>query len=242
MMLLQVKNLNVKIEDKNILSDISFELDKWEILSLLWHNGSGKTTLLKAIMWLIPSSGEIIFKWENIQSLSISERAKKWIWYIMQEVPEYTWILVWDYVKNVLSKFNKFDEKKISELFDLFGMDWNTYKERNFDSHLSGWEKKKIEIITSFLLDRDLYLLDEIEVSLDATSRQILVQLIESYKKQWKSFVIVSHHEELIKLWQKALLLCNWKIQEYWNLNNILNLYLGRCEGCDLQNNCGSSN
>ena len=237
-MVLEIKNLSVTIENKKILSNINFILEKWKILSLLGHNGSGKTTLLKAIMWLLPTKGDIFFLWKNVSQLNITERAQKGIGYIMQEVPEYTWILVWDYIKNILEKFNKFDVQKVEELFDLFWMDWNTYKKRNFDSHLSGWEKKKIEIITSFLLDRQLYLLDEIEVSLDVTSRQILVDLIRKYQQEGKSFIIVSHHEELIKLGETGLLLCNWQIQQYWRLENLLNLYLGRCLDCEVTNNC----
>ena len=239
-MLLEVKNLSVKLENKEILSNISFQLGKWEILSLLWHNGSGKTTLLKAIIGLISSKGEIIFKWKEIQNLSVSERAKLGIGYIMQEVPEYTWITVWNYVKNILEKFNKFDEEKVSSLFDMFWMNWKLYEKRNFDMHLSGWEKKKIEIITSFLLDKQLYLLDEIEVSLDATSRKILADIIKSLQKEWKSFIIVSHHEELINLWENALLLCNWKIQSSWKVKELLDLYLWRCVSCSDIDNCSS--
>jgi len=240
-MLLSLHNLQVVINNKSILQNITFDLAEGESLSVLWHNGSGKTTLLKAIMWLVPASGEIIFEWKNIVNEEVFQRARLGIGYIMQEVPEYTWIKVFDYVKNILDLENKFDESQIAYYFDLFWLDWGKYKNRNFDSHLSGWEKKKIEIITTFLMDKKLYLLDEIESSLDVTSRLILADIIKQFQKQWKSFIIVSHNEEIIKLASKGVLLCNWSIQALWELEKLLNIYLNKCENCESKGGCDFS-
>jgi chromosome segregation ATPase len=62
------------------------------------------------------------------------------------------------------------------------------------------------------LLERDIYLLDEIETSLDANSRQVLIDFIK--QKSNTSFIIVSHNQDMIKLADEALLLCNGKIQQ----------------------------
>ena len=234
--MLKLEKLNVEIEWKKILLNINLELEQNEILALLWHNGSWKTSILKTIMWLYNWDWKIIFNGEEIQELEIFERANKWIGYIMQEVTEYTGISVSQYVKGILK--DKFDEQKINEQFDLFGLDWETYKIRNFDSHLSWWEKKKVEIIVSFMLDKQIYLLDEVETSLDATSRNILKNMILEQQKQGKSFIIVSHHEELVKLAETAILLCNWQIQEKWDTEDLYNKYTGSCENCNLKNNC----
>ena len=235
--MLKLEKLNLEIDWKKILSNINLELKNNEILALLWHNGSWKTSILKTIMWLYNWDWKIIFNGEEIQELEIFERANKWIGYIMQEVPEYTGISVAQYVKGILK--DKFDEQKINEQFDLFGLDWETYKTRNFDSHLSWWEKKKVEIIVSFMLDKQIYLLDEVETSLDATSRNILKNMILEQQKQGKSFIIVSHHEELVKLAETAILLCNGQIQEKWNTEDLYNKYTWSCIECGLKNNCG---
>ncbi len=234
--MLKVKDLIVEINWKKILDKISFQLENNQTLALLGHNWSGKTTLLKAIMGLVPAKGEIIFEEENIVDKEIFQRARMGIGYIMQEVPEYTWIKVYDYVKNILDLEKKFDEEKIAYYFDLLGLNWETYKDRNFDTHLSWWEKKKIEIITTFLLDRKLYLLDEIEASLDATSRQILAQIIKDLQNDWKSFILVSHNEEIISLANEGILLCDGKLQAQWDVKTLLNLYLNRCEMCNWKN------
>jgi len=235
-MLIDIKNLNITIWWKNILKDVGFSLWEWDILSILWHNGSWKTTLLKSIIWLVPSSWTILFDNEDISKLKIYERANKWISYIMQEIPEYTWMTVYNYLKNILK--DKFDEKKIYELFDLFWLDYEIYKERNFDQHLSWWEKKKIEIITNFMMDKKLYLLDEVETSLDATSRAILIDLILEKSKNWTSFIIVSHNKDLIEIASNWILLCNQQIQQTWNIKELFKKYIWECENCQKKDNC----
>ncbi|MCD5382960.1 ATP-binding cassette domain-containing protein, partial [Candidatus Gracilibacteria bacterium] len=182
--MLKINKINLKIGEKKILNDISFEVKKGEIFNILGHNGSGKTSLLKSIIGLNKVNGEIFFDGENISKLDISEKSEKGISYIMQEIPEYTGISIKNYIKKILEKNGKkIDDEKIffelKNFFTNFGLDFEKYQERYFDSHLSGGERKKIEIITNFLMDKKFYLLDEIEASLDATSRDVLIKIIK---------------------------------------------------------------
>jgi ABC-type transport system involved in cytochrome bd biosynthesis fused ATPase/permease subunit len=78
-----------------------------------------------------------------------------------------------------------------------------------------------------------LYLLDEIEASLDATSRDVLIKLILEYQKAWKTFIIVSHSKDILELASRGLLLCNWIIDLYWENKKLLKKYFWECEGCE---------
>ena len=242
--MLKINNLNLKIQDKNILENINFSVNKWEIFNILWHNWSWKTSLLKSIFWLNKADWEIFLNWENISDLKISEKSWKWISLIMQEVPEYTWIKVETYIQNILEKnWKNFsdDEKFFEEMkkfFQDFWLDFEVYKERFFDSHLSWWERKKIEIITNFLMDKKLYLLDEIEASLDATSRDVLIKKIKEESKKWKTFVVISHSKDILELAENWILLCNCKIQESWENSILLKKYFWECDWCWVCNNC----
>lgn len=229
--MLKVEKLNFKIEEKKILNDISFNINKWDIFNILGHNGSWKTSLLKSIIWLNDVSWDIILSWESLNEISIPDRANMWISYIMQEIPEYTWISVETYLKWILK--DKFNIENISKLFEDFGLNFEVYKSRYFDSHLSGWERKKIEIITNFLMDKDLYLLDEIEVSLDATSRDVLIKLIKKLNKEWKTFIIVSHSKDILEIADNWILLCNWLIDIIWENKILLKKYLWSCDWCE---------
>lgn len=250
--MLKINKINLKINEKNILDNINFSVKKWEIFNILWHNWSWKTSLLKSIIWLnkIEENWEIFLDWKNISELEISEKSWKWISYIMQEIPEYTWISVENYVKKILEKAGKifldweknfFEEEKIfsevKKLFSDFWLDFEVYKDRYFDSHLSWWERKKIEIITNFLMDKKLYLLDEIEASLDATSRDVLIKLIKKENEKWKTFIIVSHSKDILELAENWILLCNWSIQEEWGNLKLLKKYFWECSTCEENNN-----
>ncbi len=215
-----------------ILKDLSFEIWKWEILSVIWHNGCGKTTLLKTIIWLEDCQWDIFVDWKNICKKTTFERAKLWIAYIMQDIPEYTWISVLNYTKWILQ--DNFDEKKLADWFESFGLSWEEYKIRYFDNHLSGGERKKIEIITTFLLDKDIYLLDEIENSLDVYSKQMLKKIIAKVSKKGKIVIIVSHNDEILKLANRWVLMCNWKIENIWDLNKLLWKYWSACKNCEI--------
>lgn len=234
-MLLNIQNLNIKLSWEKIFENISFQISSWEIFSVLWYNGSWKTTLAKSIMGLIESKWDMVFDNQNIENLKIHERANTWIAYIMQEIPEYTWITVYNYIKNILK--DKFDKQKILELFELFWLDFETYKERNFDQHLSWWEKKKIEIITNFMMDNKLYILDEVETSLDATSRTILKDLISKKAQNGVSFIVISHNDDLISIATNGILLCEGKVQESWKVDKLLKKYLSSCKNCKENNN-----
>ena len=229
--MIKIEKLNLEINDKEILNNISFEVKAWEIYNILGHNGTWKTSLLKSIIWLNKVDGEIIFWEKNINDLSISQRANSGISYIMQEIPEYTGIPVETYLKWVLKK--KFNLEKVSKLFEDFGLNYEAYKTRYFDSHLSGWERKKVEIITNFLMDKELYLLDEIEASLDATSRDVLIKLIKKLNKKWKTFIIVSHSKDILELSKNWVLLCDWKIDLVWKNKKLLKKYFWECEWCE---------
>ena len=228
--MLKIENLNLEINSKKILSGISFEVSSWEIFNILGHNGSGKTSLLKSIIWLNKVSWDVIFSWESLSDLNIPSRSNKGISYIMQEIPEYTGIPVESYLKNILK--DKFDLDKVSNLFEDFGINYEVYKTRYFDSHLSGGERKKVEIITNFLMDKDLYLLDEIEASLDATSRDVLIKLILKENKAGKTFIIVSHSKDILGLASKWILLCDWNVDATWENSKLLGKYFWSCKWC----------
>jgi len=232
--MIKIEKLKFVVWEKEILKNISFDVKSWEIFNILGHNGSGKTSLLKSIIWLNKVEWNIIAghpQGVSLQELTIPERANSWISYIMQEIPEYTGIPVETYLKWILKE--KFILENVSKLFEDFGLSYETYKTRFFDSHLSGWERKKVEIITNFLMDKDLYLLDEIEASLDATSRDVLIKLIKSENKKWKTFIIVSHSKDILELAENWILLCAWKIDKVWENSKLLKKYFWSCEGCE---------
>jgi ABC-type multidrug transport system ATPase subunit len=81
-----------------------------------------------------------------------------------------------------------------------------------------------------------LYLLDEIEASLDATSRDVLIKLIKAENKKWKTFIIVSHSKDILELASRWILLCNWVVDKTWENSKLLKKYFWSCEWCEGEN------
>lgn len=220
--MLKVQNLSNKI-----LKNIDFQIDQWEIMWLVGANGSGKSTLGKSIIGLQKNQkGKIIYQDKDITDSSPSQRAQKGLCYIFQHIPTYWHIKVQDY-------FDAFIDDIETDYFDMFGISWDDYKNRYFSDELSGGERKKLEILLNFMLDKDFYIIDEIETSLDQFSKQALKKLIKQMNQDWKTFLIISHNEQIQDLSDESILLCDGEIKMIDDTQKVLKYDKDNCETCE---------
>lgn len=204
--MLKIEKLNVNIENKEILRDISFEAKSGQIVVITGSNGSGKTTLLETIMGITPSkSGKIILNGEDISSLDISQRAKKGVALAFQHPTLFKGLTV----QNLLEISNK-NAKKLDFACDYLsqvGLCARDYLDREFNSSLSGGERKRIELATVLALNADVNLFDEPESGIDMWSFESLTSIFQNLKKQGKTVVIVSHNKRIMESADQIILL-----------------------------------
>ncbi len=219
--ILTLKNLDIKIDKKNILKDININAKSGECIAILGQNGEGKSTILKTIMGHYSTSigkGEIIFKENLINNLKSFERSKLGIFLINQNPIEIEGLKTIDFYKSILNakgiklktiEFYKTIEKNLK----LVNLNQDIL-ERDFNLGFSGGEKKRNEIIQMLLLKPELILVDEIDSGLDVDSFKIIVDILKQQLKNGKTMIIVSHNKELIKQLQpnKIYLLANQTI------------------------------
>ncbi len=204
--MLSIKNLSVDINEKHVLKDISFNLDKGEVIAILGPNGHGKSTIFKSIFnhYIIKkTSGQILFNDKDITNLTPDEISKLGIFLapqISEEIPGVTMI---DFLKLTI---NSHREQPI-QLMELFKKTETYLKELNLDRSIlerhvnlgfSGGEKKKSEILQMLLLDPQLLLLDEIDSGLDVDSLNIIINKIKEWQTPEKSIIITSHNEKIL--------------------------------------------
>ena len=172
---MKIKNLNKKINDRNILSDIGFFLAEGNIVSLIGSNGVGKTTLIKIIAGVLKyDSGTIDFN-------------KKEVLYIPQEFDAKNQKTIREY----FNYHNIFEEYKIEKLINLFDLD----KTLDDDIHtLSPGQKTKLDLFLLHLLKTDIYLLDEPTNNLDMKTTLMLEKFINALKNK---MLIVTSHDRL---------------------------------------------
>ena len=162
-MKIEAKNLVKIYGDRSVVNDISFEMNKGEVVCLLGPNGAGKTTTFYMVVGLIkPYRGQILLDGQDITTWPMNIRAKAGLGYLPQEASIFRKLSVEDNIKLVLQMNDKltYREKKykLEELLEEFGIK----RLRHYAAvSLSGGERRRVEIARALAASPDFMLLDE---------------------------------------------------------------------------------
>lgn len=162
-MRIEAKNLIKIYGDRSVVNDVSFDVNKGEVVCLLGPNGAGKTTTFYMVVGLVkPNSGNIFIDGEDISSWPMNVRAKAGIGYLPQEASIFRKLSVEDNIKLVLQMNEKLTEdekkRKLEELLSEFGV----LKLRSYSAvSLSGGERRRVELARALAASPDFILLDE---------------------------------------------------------------------------------
>lgn len=162
-MRIEARNLVKVYGDRSVVNDVSFDINKGEVVCLLGPNGAGKTTTFYMVVGLVkPYKGHVYLDDDDISSWPMNLRAKAGIGYLPQEMSIFRKLNVEDNIKLVLEMNDKLTvnekRKKLEELLTEFGV----LKLRKAPSiALSGGERRRVEIARALAASPDFMLLDE---------------------------------------------------------------------------------
>jgi Fe-S cluster assembly ATP-binding protein len=231
MPLLEINNITYTAGDKKILDDFSLSIESSEVHALLGTNGTGKSTLAYVIMGCEgykPALGEILFNGKAIDELKIHERAQLGIIMAWQEPVRFEGINV----RNYLTLKSK--EADPSMYLEMVGLHPELYLHRMVDKSLSGGERKRIELASILALHPKLALLDEPDSGIDMLSTQDIINVINVFKKNGSSVLLITHREEISLIADKASQMCRGKIVCSGNPEKVAEYYKSRkCLVCD---------
>jgi len=207
-MKLQIKNLSVEIQEKEVLNDLNLEIKKGEIHAIMGPNGVGKSTLSRVIMGdnnYKVLTGDILFDEKSILPLTTDQRSRLGIFLAMQYPTEIDGVSNQDFLRTAISA----KEQKRVGLYDFITRCEKSIKDLNMDKELihrplnvgfSGGEKKKNEVLQIKLLKPSLIILDELDSGLDVDSLKIVSQNLLAYLKENKdtSIIIITHHNMIL--------------------------------------------
>jgi Fe-S cluster assembly ATP-binding protein len=209
-MLLEIKDLYVAIDGKNILKGLNLSIGKGEVHAIMGPNGSGKSTLAKVLAGH-PSyevtKGEILYQGKNLLDLEPDERAREGVFMAFQypvEVPGVSNSQFLRLAYNEKMKHIGGEELDPLEFNDLLKekakiveMDPSFFK-RSVNEGFSGGEKKRNEILQMAVLEPKLALLDETDSGLDIDALRIVAEGVNQLKNSENGIVLVTHYQRLL--------------------------------------------
>jgi Fe-S cluster assembly ATP-binding protein len=208
--LLEIKDLQVSINENEILKRLNLTVNKGEIHAIMGPNGSGKSTFSKVIAGhpaYSIMSGDIIFKGSSIIDLESEERSHLGIFLAFQYPIEIPGVSNEDFLRLAYNSKQKFYNKPevdpleflsiVTEKLKLVNMS-PMFLSRNVNEGFSGGEKKRNEILQMILLDSELTILDEMDSGLDIDALRVISSGINNFMNSNKSIILITHYQRLL--------------------------------------------
>lgn len=205
---LEIKNLHVRIEEKEILKGVNLTINTNEIHAIMGPNGTGKSTLSAAIMGhpaYEVTEGEVLLDGENILELETDERARAGLFLAMQYPSEIAGITNAEFMRASINA-RRDDDKKISVMDFINKLDdkmatlemAEEMAERYLNEGFSGGEKKRNEILQLMMIEPTFAILDEIDSGLDIDALQVVANGVNAMRGEGFGCLIITHYQRLL--------------------------------------------
>ncbi len=208
--MIKIKNLQARVEEKEILRGINLEINTGEVHAIMGPNGSGKSTLSSVIAGREDyevTGGAIDFEGEDLLDLDPEERAHKGIFLSFQYPVEIPGVTVSNFIKTAINESRKGRGEepmearemlaKMREKTALLEMD-KSYLSRSLNEGFSGGEKKRNEIFQMAMLEPKLAILDETDSGLDIDALRIVANGVNKLRSEDNAVVVITHYQRLL--------------------------------------------
>ncbi|WP_414043676.1 Fe-S cluster assembly ATPase SufC [Macrococcus animalis] len=205
---LEIKDLHVSIEGKEILKGVNLTIKQNEIHAIMGPNGTGKSTLSAAIMGhpkYEVTQGEVLLDGENVLEMEVDERAQAGLFLAMQYPSEISGVTNADFLRSAINaKREEGNEinlmqfiKKLDKNMEFLEMDLDM-AQRYLNEGFSGGEKKRNEILQLMMLEPKFAILDEIDSGLDIDALKVVSKGINQMRGDNFGCLIITHYQRLL--------------------------------------------
>ncbi|MCB0537575.1 MAG: LPS export ABC transporter ATP-binding protein [Chitinophagales bacterium] len=206
---LRAEKLQKSYKKRKVVNDVSFQVNKGEVVGLLGPNGAGKTTSFYMVVGLVqPDGGKVFLGDEEITNLAMYKRAKRGIGYLPQEASVFRDLSVEDNIMAILefTPLNKQERKdRLEELLSEFGLQ---HVRKSSGKVLSGGERRRTEIARGLATSPEFILLDEPFAGIDPIAVEDIQKIINKLKKKNIGVLITDHNvQETLSITDRAYLL-----------------------------------
>ena len=212
--LLKAEHLVKVYGGKQVVSGLSLQVGKGEVVGLLGPNGAGKTTAFYMTIGLIkPDSGKVYFNGQEVTHLPIDERAKMGMGYLAQEPSVFRHLTVEDNILCILETLDISPEERKSRLQMLLSELHLTSLSKKKASSLSGVERRRLEITRALIIQPSLLLLDEPFANIDPLAVNDVKTMIRHLKSKGISVLITDHNaREIFTIVDRSYLVRDGKV------------------------------
>ena len=209
---LEIRNLHVSIENKEILKGVSLTVKAGEIHAIMGPNGTGKSTLAYTLLGhpnYIVTEGEILFKGQNVLELEPDERSRLGMFLAFQYPVAIPGVTVANFLRTAMNSRRRADNpedkgipipefrKLLKEKMDMLKMDHN-FAGRYLNDGFSGGEKKRAEILQMATLKPEIAILDETDSGLDIDALRVVAEGVNALAGPGLGVLVITHYQRLL--------------------------------------------
>jgi lipopolysaccharide export system ATP-binding protein len=233
---LTANNLAKAYRGREVIQDVSLEIDSGQIVGLLGPNGAGKTTCFYMIIGIIAADrGSININGEDITALTMHERARRGIGYLPQEASIFRKLSVGDNILAILqtrSDLNK--QQRLARRDELLEEFHVRHLSESLGQSLSGGERRRVEIARALATEPEFIMLDEPFAGVDPISVSDIKQIINHLRDRGIGVLITDHNvRDTLDICEKAYIVGEGRIiasgtaEDVLNNEHVRQVYLG---------------
>ena len=205
--MLEIKDLYVEVDGKEILKGVSLKVNQGEVHALMGPNGSGKSTLSQTIMGhprYIVTKGDILYNGESILKLSPDKRARLGLFLSFQYPSEIPGVGMAYFLRSAMNAMNGSAPKSVKEFRQLLTEKMELLKmpkdfaNRYLNEGFSGGEKKRSEILQLAILNPKIAILDETDSGLDIDALKTVANGIETFRGPNIGMLLITHYNRIL--------------------------------------------
>lgn len=209
--MLNIKNLQAKVEDKQILKGINLQVNPGEVHAIMGPNGSGKSSLASVLTGrenFEVTGGEVIFDGKDLLELSPENRAREGLFLAFQYPIEIPGVSNINFLRTALNEIRAYHNEPPLEAKEFLRLTREKQKLVEFDAKLtnrslnegfSGGEKKRNEIFQLAMLNPKLSILDETDSGLDIDALRIVSNGVNKLRSEKNAFIVITHYQRLLE-------------------------------------------